>query len=212
MPSSSTTVPHPACSPGRACSRRVEAAGPSAPRVPPSSVKTAAGSSPDDAAGPATSYASSGTTPFGFAFGRHDDLVVSEAAGAAPLSAASSYELSKDGTLTAVSRSVPTTQAAACWVAVTKDGRYAFTANAASDSISAFSVDKDGALTLVFAQAAHSTGAHTTDMALTENSRYLYANDGGTHMISAFRVEADGSLTRLPGVTIPVGASGLAAQ
>ncbi|HKC91379.1 MAG TPA: beta-propeller fold lactonase family protein [Candidatus Limnocylindria bacterium] len=166
----------------------------------------------DGAAGPATSYASSGTTPFGFAFGRHEDLVVSEAAGAAPLSAASSYELSKDGTLTAISRSIPTTQAAACWVAVTKDGRYAFTANAASDSISTFSVDKDGALTLVFAQAAHSTGAHTTDMALTENSSYLYANDGGTHMISAFRVGADGSLTRLPGVTIPVGASGLAAR
>src|SRR2546423_539204 len=166
----------------------------------------------DGAAGPATSYASSGTTPFGFAFGRHEDLVVSEAAGAAPLSAASSYELSKDGTLRAISRSIPTTQAAACWVAVTKDGRYAFTANAASDSISTFSVDNDGALTLVFAQAAHSTGAHTTDMALTENSSYLYANDGGTHMISAFRVGADGSLTRLPGVTIPVGASGLAAR
>lgn len=166
----------------------------------------------NDAAGPATTYASSGATPFGFAFGRHDDLVVSEATGAAPLSAASSYELSKDGTLTAVSRSVPTTQAAACWVAVTKDGRYAFTANTASDSISTFSVDKDGALTLVFAQAAHATGAHTADMALTENSKYLYANDGGTHMISAFRVGADGSLTRLPGVTIPVGASGLAAR
>lgn len=166
----------------------------------------------DDAAGPATTYASSGTTPFGFAFGRHEDLVVSEAAGAAPLSAASSYELSKDGTLTAVSKSVPTTQAAACWVAVTKDGRYAFTANAASDSISTFSVDEAGALTLIFGQAAHSTGAHTTDMALTKNSAFLYANDGGTHAISAFRVGADGSLTRLPGVTIPVGASGLAAR
>jgi 6-phosphogluconolactonase len=166
----------------------------------------------DDAAGSATSYPSSGLTPFGFAFGRHGNLVVSEAAGAAPLSAASSYELSKDGTLTAVSRSVPTTQAAACWVAVTKDGRYAFTANAASDSISTFSVAKDGALTLVFAQAAYSAGAHTTDMALTRNSEFLYANDGGTHMISAFRVGADGSLTRLPGVTIPVGASGLVAQ
>ena len=166
----------------------------------------------DGAAGPATSYASSGATPFGFAFGRRNDLVVSEAAGAAPLSAASSYELSKDGTLTAISRSIPTTQGAACWVAVTKDGRHAFTANAASDSISTFSVDEDGALTLVFAQAAHSTGAHTTDMALTENSKFLYANDGGTHMISAFRVGADGSLTRLPGVTIPVGASGLAAE
>jgi 6-phosphogluconolactonase (cycloisomerase 2 family) len=166
----------------------------------------------DDAAGPATTYASSGSTPFGFAFGRHDDLVVSEAAGAAPLSAASSYELSNDGTLTAVSTSIPTTQAAACWVAVTKDGRYAFTANAASDSISTFSVATDGALTLVFAQAAYSAGAHTTDMALTQSSQYLYANDGGTHMISAFRVGADGSLTRLPGVTIPAGASGLAAR
>jgi len=166
----------------------------------------------DGVAGAATRYASSGATPFGFAFGHRGDLVVSEAAGAAPLSAASSYGLSKDGALTAISRSVPTTQAAACWVAVTKDGRYAFTANAGSDSISTFSIDEDGMLALVFAQAAHSTAAHTTDLALTGNSRYLYANDGGTHTISAFRVGADGSLVRLPGVTIPAGASGLAAR
>jgi len=166
----------------------------------------------DGVAGTATGYASSGTTPFGFAFGHRGDLVVSEAAGAAPLSAASSYELSKDGALTAISRSVPTTQAAACWVAVTRDGRYAFTANAGGDSISTFSIGEDGGLTLVFAQAAHSAAAHTTDLALTENSRYLYANDGGTHMISAFRVGADGGLARLPGIAIPAGASGLAAR
>jgi 6-phosphogluconolactonase (cycloisomerase 2 family) len=166
----------------------------------------------DGAAGAATAHASSGMTPFGFAFGLHGDLVVSEAAGAAPLSAASSYELSNEGTLKTISGSVPTTQAAACWVAVTKDGRYAFTANAASDSISTFSVDTDGALSLVLAQAAHSTGAHTTDMALSRDSRLLYALDGGTHMISGFRVGADGSLTRIPGATIPTGASGLAAR
>jgi 6-phosphogluconolactonase (cycloisomerase 2 family) len=166
----------------------------------------------DDAAGPATSYASSGATPFGFAFGRHNDLVVSEAAGAAPESAASSYELSKDGTLTTISGSVPTMQLSACWVAITKDGRYAFTGNAADNSISTFAIDKDGALTLAFSIAAFATGAHTTDLALSDNSKYLYANDGGTHMISAFRVGADGSLARIPGVTIPVGASGLAAR
>jgi 6-phosphogluconolactonase (cycloisomerase 2 family) len=137
---------------------------------------------------------------------------VSEAAGAAPLSAASSYELSNDGTLTALSESVPTTQAAACWVAVTKDGRYAFTANAASDSISTFAIGVDGALTLVFAQAAYSAGAHTTDMAQTRDSQYLYALDGGTHMISAFHTGADGSLTRLPGVAVPTGAAGLASR
>src|SRR6266550_3017207 len=167
----------------------------------------------DDAAGLATSYASSGATPFGFAFGRHNDLVVSEAAGGpAGLSAASSYELSKDGTLTAISRSVSTNQKSACWVAVTKNGRYAFTGNAAADSISSFAVDKDGALTLVFdKQASVMPGAHTTDLALSDDSRYLYANDGGTHMISAYQIGADGSLTRLPGVTI-ASAGGLAAR
>ena len=167
----------------------------------------------DDAAGLATSYASSGATPFGFAFGRHNDLVVSEAAGGpAGLSAASSYELSKDDTLTAISRSVSTNQKSACWVAVTKNGRYAFTGNAAADSISTFAVEEDGALTLAFdKQASVMLGAHTTDLALSDDSRYLYANDGGTHMISAYRIGADGSLTRLPGVIIP-NAAGLAAR
>jgi len=168
---------------------------------------------PDGAASAATSYPSSGATPFGFAFGHRDQLFVSEAAGApAGLSAASSYQLTESGTLTPISASVPTTQAAACWLVVTGNGRYAFTANAASDSISTFAIDQDGSLTLVIAQAAHSAAAHTTDLALTRNSRFLYANDGGTHMISAFRVGSDGSLERLAGVTVPAGSSGLASR
>ena len=167
----------------------------------------------DDTAGAATSYSSSGATPFGFAFGRHNDLVVSEAAGGpGGLSAASSYELSKDNTLTAISSSVSTNQRSACWVAVTKNGRFAFTGNAASDSISTFAIDEDGVLTLVFdKQASVIAGAHTTDLALSDDSRFLYANDGGTHTISVYSVGADGSLTRLPGVTI-ASAGGLAAR
>jgi 6-phosphogluconolactonase (cycloisomerase 2 family) len=95
---------------------------------------------------------------------------------------------------------------------VTTNGRYAFTANAASDSISSFAIDHDGSLTLVAAQAAHSTAAHTTDMALSRNSQYLYALDGGTMTISAFRVTADGQLMRLDGAAIPAGAAGLASR
>ena len=167
----------------------------------------------DDAAGIATSYPSSGATPFGFAFGHHNDLVVSEAAGGpAGLSAASSYELSKDNTLTTISGSVSTNQKSACWVAITKNGRYAFTGNAAADSISTFAVDQDGALTLAFdKQASVIPGAHTTDLAISDDSRFLYANDGGTHTISVYSIGADGSLTRLPGVTIAT-AGGLAAR
>ncbi len=65
-------------------------------------------------------------TPFGFAFDRHDNLIVSEAfGGAAGASATSSYEL--DGAaypLEAVSPTVNVGQTAACWVVVTKNGRY----------------------------------------------------------------------------------------
>src|SRR5439155_1425253 len=133
MRSSSTTAPLPASSPGPARSRRAGAAqvqfSPSGDVLVVTEKSTSSLDvfvvGKDGVAGAATRYGSSGTTPFGFGFGHRGDLVVSEAAGAAPLSAASSYELSKDGALTAISRSVPTTQAAACWVAVTKDGRYA---------------------------------------------------------------------------------------
>src|SRR6266545_4131015 len=164
-------------------------------------------------AGVPTSYASAGSTPFGFAFGLRDQLFVSEAAGApAGLSAASSYHLAADGGLTTVTSSAPTTQAAACWLVVSSNGRYAFTANAASDSISSFAIDQDGSLMLVAAQAAHSTAAHTTDMALSRNSQFLYALDGGTLTISAFRVMTDGLLMRLGGAAIPAGAAGLAAR
>ncbi|MEP6694954.1 MAG: beta-propeller fold lactonase family protein [Chloroflexota bacterium] len=164
-------------------------------------------------AGAPTSYPSAGSTPFGFAFGLRDQLFVSEAAGApAGLSAASSYRLAADGTLTTVTASAPTTQAAACWLVVTGNGRYAFTANAASDSISSFAIDQDGSLTLVAAQAAHNAAAHTTDMALSRNSQFLYALDGGTHAISTFRVSADGHLMRTDGASIPTGAAGLAAR
>ncbi len=164
-------------------------------------------------AGAPMSHASAGSTPFGFSFGRRDQVFVSEAAGApAGLSAASSYRLAADGSLTTVTASAPTTQAAACWLVVTGNGRYAFTANAASDSISSFAIDQDGSLMLVAAQAAHSTAAHTTDMALSRNSQFLYALDGGTLTISAFRVMTDGLLMRLGGAAIPAGAAGLAAR
>ncbi len=164
-------------------------------------------------AGAPTIHASAGSTPFGFAFGLRDQLFVSEAAGApAGLSAASSYQLATDGTLTTITSSAPTTQAAACWLVVTGNGQYAFTANAASDSISSFTIDQDGKLSLVAAQAAHGTAAHTTDMALSRNSQFLYALDGGTRTISAYRVTADGRLMRIDGASVPAGATGLASR
>src|SRR5438132_11721 len=93
---------------------------------------------PDGVVTGRTSYASAGGTPFGFAFGHRDELFVSEAVGSA-----SSYVLGVSGGVAAVSGAVATHQGAPCWLVVTKDGRFAYTANAQGASIAGFAVGVD---------------------------------------------------------------------
>lgn len=160
-----------------------------------------------------TVFPSSGATPFGFAFGRRGVLVVSEANGAPGGSAASSYRLD-DGELRLVTGSAPTLQGAACWVVITRNGRYAYTSNAASGSISAFSVGKGGELTLLNADGrAAATDAGPTDMALSRNSQFLYVRNGRAGTIGAYAVASDGSLTPIAGASgLPAGTAGIAAR
>jgi 6-phosphogluconolactonase (cycloisomerase 2 family) len=160
---------------------------------------------------------SEGATPFGFAFGKRDLLIVSEAAGgAADASSMSSYVLEDDGTLQAVSSAVPTTETAACWVVVTNDGRFAYTTNAGSGSVSGYRIAFDGTITLLDANGVTGntgSGSVPLDMALSNNGRHLFTLNSGNNTIGAFRVHADGSLSHLPGASgIPAGANGLAAR
>jgi 6-phosphogluconolactonase len=166
----------------------------------------------DGLASAAVTHPSAGATPFGFAFGRWDTLIVSEAfGGAANASAVSSYKLN-DGQLQVVSASAVTHQTAACWIAVTGNGKYAYTTNAGSGSISGYTVGHDGSLTLLNANGQTALiGGSVADMAFSQTSRYLYVFAGGTHQIVALRVHADGSLTQLGGAGIPAGAAGVAA-
>lgn len=163
------------------------------------------------AQGPQT-YASSGPTPFGFGF-RRNTLVVSEAFGGAG-SAVSSYRITDDGGLTVVSPSVAApNQKAACWLIVTRNGRYAYTTNAGTGTITGYAIAQDGSLTLLRADAVNATvGGHPIDMALSINSHYLYALNNATMRIDAFQVQSDGSLVPLTGMTGMVDSvSGLAA-
>lgn len=157
--------------------------------------------------------ASAGATPFGFDFGKREQLLVSEAAGgAAGAGSASSYRVHPDGTLELVSGAVGTTETAACWLLVTNDGRYAYTSNTPSASVSSFDVAPDGTLTLLDAQAGL-PGGGPIDMALDNGGRNLYTLNSGSGTISRFRVHADGSLSSENGdVAVPAGANGLAAR
>lgn len=160
---------------------------------------------------------SSGMTPFGFAFNRRNRLIVSEAfGGAAGGSAVSSYRFDDAAPArpVAVSASVPTMQTAACWVAVTPDGRHAYAVNAGSNSVSSYRIARDGTLTLLQAVAGD-TGPDSgpTDAAITPDGRRLYVRSGRSLAISAFRIDGDGALSPLPGATgLPPVTAGLAAN
>ncbi|MEO7191517.1 MAG: beta-propeller fold lactonase family protein [Vicinamibacterales bacterium] len=166
------------------------------------------------ALGALTSYASSGVTPFGFAFGKRDQFFVSEAfGGAANASAISSYQLTSSATFGVVSPSVPTTETAACWVVVSPDGRFLYTTNTGSGTVSGFSIKPDGTIALLDANGVTATtGGGVTDVTMSENGRYLYALRPGAGAIAAFRIEEHGALKPLGSVSLPAGANGIVAR
>ena len=151
---------------------------------------------------------SAGLTPFGFAFDRHGHAIVSEAASGA----VSSYQVDKHG-FNVISATVVNSQAAACWIAISNNGKYAYTTNAGSGSISSYNLAEDGSLTLLNATAGITgPGSSPVDMAFSNNGQTLYALANGAHTISIFQMNADGSLTPQGTVSVPVGAIGLIAR
>jgi 6-phosphogluconolactonase len=158
--------------------------------------------------------ASAGQTPFGFAFDPRGHLIVSEAfGGAAGQSAVSSYEVD-DGIIDPITPSAATTETAACWIVVTTNGRFTYTTNTGSASISGYRIGHSGELTLLDADGVTgATGPGPIDMALTRGSRFLFSLNSGAGTISGFRVGSDGSLTPVGGAGgLPTSANGLAAR
>lgn len=171
----------------------------------------------DGTAGSARSSASAGAEPFGFEFAPNGTLVVSEAGNhVEDGSSASSYRFGSGGTPIVVSGAVPTTETAACWTAVTPDGRFAYVTNTPDHSISGFAIAANGSLTLLDANgrtAATGSGSFPIDLDTSSNGDYLYALAAGTHRILVYAVAANGSLVSRPGVGgLPGAANGLVAR
>ena len=157
-------------------------------------------------------FPSVGATPFGFDVSRDDRVFVSEAQN----STASYYSLSPEGNLAVISGAVPTHQSAACWLIASRDGRFVYTANAGSGSISGFRVGKDGSLQAISPDGRTGVigdGSHPVDMAQSRDGRFLYSLANGNGTLVGFRVMPNGSLDPLNVVSgIPTSAAGLAGQ
>jgi len=162
-----------------------------------------------------TVQASVGQTPFGFGFGKHGTLIVSEAFGGAPnASTVSSYDISRLGILDPVTESAPTTETAACWIAISNNGRYAYATNTGSSTVTGYHVAHDGSLSILDTDGITGrtpAGSAPIDAAFSGNT--LYVLSAGTNTITTFEQHSDGSLINLGSVDgLPKGTVGLAAR
>ncbi len=158
---------------------------------------------------------SAGQTPFGFAFGRDGSLYVSEAFGGAPdASTVSSYAIGQGAAPSVINASVPTGQTAACWVVLSADGRYAYTTNTGSNTLSGYDIGRGGELVRFDdGGATASTGDGPIDVAVSSHGRLMYVLNARDDSVSVLRVRNDGRLRNLTTLTgLPASAVGIAVR
>lgn len=167
-------------------------------------------------AGAPVVHASDGNTPFGFGFTNGGTLIVSNAeGGAAGAGSVTSYRISAHGALEVVSSQVPDFQGAPCWIVVTRNGRYAYTTNTASNSTSGYSVSGSAMLELLDTDGvtASNSGGPIDAAINPSGAEFLHVLNDATGTIEVFRVARDGSLSFVDDASgLPPGTNGLAAH
>lgn len=157
-------------------------------------------------------FQSVGASPFGFDVSHDNQLFVSEAQN----STVSSYSVSRRANLQILDGAVPTKQSAACWLTASHDGRFVYTANAGSGSISGFRVGHDGDLQPISPDGRTGVvgdGSHPVDMTQSRDGRFLFNLANGNGTINGFRVQSDGTLEPVITISgIPTSAAGLAGR
>src|ERR1700749_2984125 len=145
-----------------------------------------------------TTIKSSGQTPYGFGLTADGLLIVSEAfGGATGAAAASSYAVSGTGELTMVSGSVGDTRSEVCWVALSKDDRFAYVTNFGDGTVSSYEITADRSLRLRVPVAASAGQGEKgiSDEAISGYGRYIYAIHADAQKLCGWAVGQDGHLT-----------------
>ena len=156
---------------------------------------------------------------FSLSFAPNGTAIVSEtgAAGVPNGSAASSYSVQSNGTLSAITASAPTLGAANCWNAVTPDGRFAYFSNAGSSTISGFAIAANGILTALPGTVVgqNPAGATNLDIAASGDGKFLYTLNAKVGTVGIFSIQNDGTLAPVGsagGITPNSGFNGIAAE
>ena len=161
---------------------------------------------------------SAGAGAFSILFAPNGTALVTETgpAGGTNAGAISSYSVQPNGTLTPVNASVPTLGAATCWNVVTPNGKFVYTSNAGTSTISGFALGITGTLTPIAGTVVgvNPTGSTNLDAAVSSDGSFLYTLNSGSGTVGIFGINQDGTLTSLgdeAGLSASAGFNGIAA-
>jgi 6-phosphogluconolactonase len=159
-------------------------------------------------AGPPTTYSSHAPNPYGFAVGQQSRIFMTEANAAAPFaSSVSSYSISTSHVPDLISASVSTGQSAVCWAAVNSANTFLYVTDNESATISVYSVDSSGHITLIPGFNVATPGG-PFDIAISSDQKNVYVlYESPTNEIITYTINSNGSLTPGAGAALPSNAS-----
>jgi 6-phosphogluconolactonase (cycloisomerase 2 family) len=166
--------------------------------------------------GPATAYSASQAAPFGVAFDpRRNHMVLTEAP-----RFTSTYTVTRKGAVVPIDVQ-SSNGAAPCWVAITGNGRYAYTVNtggslATPPSVAQYRLSPNGKLTFLGITPNPHAEHFKTDNALSADSKYLYVLAPGVttgpSRIDVYKLGGNGTLKLVASTPrLPPGISGVSA-
>ncbi len=163
-------------------------------------------------AAPGSPFPAQGLGPFGSEFRptSPDQLFVSNAHNGGTSGTVSAFRDSANGTLSSIGSSpFADLQTAPCWVEISHDGRYLFTVNTGSGTISRYSIAPGGVLTLLGSTPVGATGGvGAVDARLSPGGRTLFVDESSIGAVGSFAVHG-GNLTELASspTSLPAGAA-----
>ncbi|CAN5422485.1 hypothetical protein BH10ACT10_BH10ACT10_11600 [soil metagenome] len=152
-------------------------------------------------------FAAQDLGPIGAEFRPTDpsQLFVSNAHAGAGLGTVSAFRVSRSGVLDAVGPAYANGQTASCWVEISHDGKYLFSVNTASATVSSYSINPDGSLVLL-GSTGFTNGSGAVDARLAPDGSTLSVTGGRGQVVSTFAVDG-GQLTELPSSPVPLPAA-----
>ena len=154
-----------------------------------------------------TATAANNPTPLAVAFSHHNFVAITEGndtghrVGSPNGATLSTYRMSEDGWLEPISRAAHVNKTGTCWVRFSPDGRFAFTGDTGSGTVSTFAVSREGEVTLLGSADTGGLASVPIDLAITRDGKFLYVLASFSGAVKGFRIENNGSLT-------PVGSAG----